>query len=58
MPDGHLAMATCPGCGWNIATSDGYCLDCATPELDEEMEPRPCPQCGEIDCMEDTHGPA
>jgi hypothetical protein len=24
-------------------------------EFGEEMEPHPCPQCGEIDCMEDTH---
>jgi hypothetical protein len=21
----------------------------------EEVAPRPCPQCGEVDCMEDTH---
>lgn len=30
-------------------------FDQPAPEFGEEMQPRACPQCGEIDCMEDTH---
>lgn len=31
------------------------CHDPQGPEFGEEMQPRACEQCGEIDCMEDTH---
>lgn len=25
-------MVVCRGCGWQAATSDGYCLDCSPPD--------------------------
>lgn len=35
-------------------TFPGY-KDAEMVELPEEQERHPCPQCGEMDCMEDTH---
>ena len=40
-------LPICPGCGWNLATADGYCLDCAAPAGAEEMDgTTSCPECG------------
>lgn len=29
-------IEVCRDCGWNMATSDGYCRDCVAPDTEEE----------------------
>lgn len=49
-----LTAERCPGCGWNMPTADGYCLDCAAPDDDYDYgEDYDCTHCGgEGDCMD------
>jgi RNA polymerase subunit RPABC4/transcription elongation factor Spt4 len=30
------SMLVCPSCGYGIPTSDGYCLNCTPPDLDDD----------------------
>lgn len=31
LPRTSTGIEICPACGWNIATSDGRCMDCPGP---------------------------
>ena len=33
-------IEVCRGCGWNMATLDGYCPDCVAPDTEEETDGR------------------
>lgn len=43
---GPPTIEICPSCGWNQATSDGYCLDCARLAEDDGEYDVGCSHCG------------
>lgn len=49
-----LEPVGCPAAG-GVPCDDPDCVRSGCLEFSEEMHPHACPQCGEINCMEDTH---